>query len=571
MSADIGATARGVGEENRQLTGFGGQNPEDLDAREALDLLDGDFATEFPDEGELTLPGPVAEAFYLSDASIAAIEGPVGSGKTTTLLRSRLRRARMMPRSCIDGVRRYRLLVVRETYRHIWSTTIQSYLEVFPKDFGDWSGGKGGPVTHIMNFEDEFGPIEFITDFMAFGDNVLASMRGYQATDIWMNEGDTMPVDVMTVGIGRINRYPARGHFADYPPDLQSYGQIVIDLNAPDQDNWAFGTFHREDERKRVVALMNKSLPVGAKPIEIAFFRQPGAMEVGAENLTNLAAGYYETQIAALTLAGRGDQIDRLIHNKVVYLREGDPVFKREFSRDIHIAKATIPVDPRHPLLLGLDQGFKGAAVICQSPAPGMWRVLAELMFPDERLFAHTFGERLRDLLDGPRFSGQGVGGAYGDMAGEHGASQSADENATWNLMVSKAAGIRIRPQRIGTNRIQPRLEAVRAPLEFLHGGQPGLLIDPSCTYLIAGFEARYVWVEEVDASGDKRKVPNKKFVEANVMDALQYVALSQVNGRGESPGSHNRGRQAVQRGAPSPAPGLVTGFDVLSPYGATQ
>lgn len=571
MSADVDMQAMGRGDGKTSGRGFGGIDPSSLDAREALDMLDGDFAHEFPAAPDLRLPGPKAEALYLSDASIAAIQGPVGSGKTTTLLRSRLRRAKMMPRSCIDGVRRYRLLVVRETYRHIWSTTIPSYLEVFPKAFGDWSGGKGGPVTHVMQFEDEYGPIEMITEFMAFGDNVLASLRGYQATDIWLNEGDTMPVDVLTVGIGRINRYPAREHFADYPVELQSYGQIVIDLNAPDQDNWTFGVFHREDERKRVVAMLNKGMPAGAKPIEIAFFNQPGAMEPGAENLQNLAPGYYETQIAALTLAGRGDQIDRLIHNKIVYLRVGEPVFKREFSRQIHVSPHTIPVDPRLPLLLGLDQGFKGAAVIAQSPAPGIWRVLAELMYPDERLFAHTFGERLRDVLESPRFASQGTGGAWGDMAGEHGASQSADENATWNLMVSRAAGITIKPQRIGANRLQPRLEAMRASLETLHAGQPGLLIDPSCNYLIAGFEARYVWTDEIDRHGDKRKIPDKSFVEANVMDALQYLLLSQVNGRGESPGSHNRGREAAQRGATRPAPGLVTGHDVLNPYGARQ
>ena len=137
--------------------------------------------------------------------------------------------------------------------------------------------------------------------------------------------------------------------------------------------------------------------------------------------------------------------------------------------------------------------------------------------------------------------------------------------------MVSKAAGFRIKPQRIGSNRLQPRLEATRASLETIHGGQPGLLIDPRCTYLIAGFEARYVWTEEIDASGDKRKVPNKKFPEANVMDALQYLQLSQVNGRGESPGAHHRGQNHGQRGAPSPATGLVTGYDILNPYGAMQ
>ena len=167
-------------------------------------------------------------------------------------------------------------------------------------------------------------------------------------------------------------------------------------------------------------------------------------------------------------------------------------------------------------------------------------------------------------------------------MAGEHGASQAADENATWNRLVGRAAGFTVRPQRMGTNRIQPRLEAVRAALEFMHAGRPGMLIDPGCRFLIRGFEARYVWTDQVDASGDKRKVPDKRLTEANVMDAAQYVLLSKHRANGLSDISFPKGKAALmgQNGGPGfhdggdpgraggPAGGLHTGFDVFNPYG---
>lgn len=576
IPAEVGRGAQAKGVAVRNIDEEKAQALSAMGAAEAVATLEGDFAEgKMPDAAEFTFPGPVAHALYWDDGDIVGIQGPVGSGKTTTTLKSRLRRAVMMPRSVIDGWRRYKLLVVRETYRQLWSTTIPSYLETYPKNLGQWSGGRGDPVTHVIQFNDGMGPIEFRVEFMAFGDDVIASMRGVQTTDIWLNETDTVPVEVLTAGIGRIDRWPGASHFEGYPPELRGYGQIICDFNAPDEDNWTFRVFHDPAERKRMAEAMTAGLPEGTRSININFHNQPGFGEVGCENLQNLSAAYYPRQIAAMRLAGRGDMIDRLIHNRIVYLRAGDPVFSREFNRRIHVSPSTIQPEPGIPLRIGLDQGFKGAAVICQFVPPFHWLFLAELHFPNERLMAVTFGQRLAELLE-RRFPGQRIEAGWGDMAGEQGASQAADENATWNKLVGQAAGFRVRPQRIGTNRIQPRLEALRASLEFIHGGRPGLLIDPSCKFLIRGFEARYVWKDEVDANGDKRKIPDKSLTEANVMDAAQYVALSEglpsglskfsFPGGGNSQLGHNGGPPLG--GADGPAGGLLTGYDLLNPYG---
>jgi hypothetical protein len=544
-----------------------------LSAREAVNELDGDFAEAMPVVVPAQFPGPIAERFFWSDAAISGIQGPVGSGKTTTLLQSRFRRACMMPRSTLDGVRRYKLVAVRQTYRELWSTTIPSYLETFPKALGDWAGGRGDPVTHRIRFEDEYGPIEWVTEFMAFGDNPVNSIRGIQTTDLWLNEADTLPFVVLGAGIGRINRWPARRHFAGYPPAQRSYAQVCCDFNAPDEENWTVPLFHDEARRAELLADLNRALPEGAPPLGIAYFNQPGYGEPGTENLQNLAPGYYETQLAANRLAGRSDLSDRLVRNKVTFLRAGEPVFLREFNRRVHVSSEPLLPWARIPLRIGLDQGLKGAAVIAQFDTPWRWQILAELHFPKERLAAREFGRRLRELLEGPRFKGLPVAGGWGDMAGEQGSSLSADENDTWNRIVGKAAGVVIKPQIIGTNRITPRLEAVRAALEApMIGGEPGLLIDPSCRLLIAGFEARYVWTDEVDARGDKRKVPDKSLTEANVMDALQYLLLSRSKPTGESRipqgDAGSSGLLGHNGGPPMDGGGLQTGWDVLAPYG---
>lgn len=533
-------------------------------------------------------PGPVAERAYWDDATVVGIMGPVGSGKTTTMLKSRLRRAMMMPRSVIDGRRYYKLLVIRATYRQLWSTTIPDFLKVYPKHLGDWSGGRGGPVNFRMVFSDgsdvpappgrnnpDWHPDEIVfeVEFMAFGDDIEGSMRGFQSTDIWLHEMDTNPGDVFGNAITRINRHPDKVHFAGYPVELRGYGQIVGDFNAPVPDNWTVGGLMDPVKRKTVEDQFSRLLPEGARRIAISFHRQPGFGEPGCENLQNLDASYYPNAIAAMTLEGRGDRIARLVYNKVVAARMGEPVFQREFNPRIHVAGGTLQPEPGISLRIGLDQGFKAAAVIGQFVPPFQWRILAELHLPDRHILAAEFGRLLRELLD-TRFPGHRVEGAWGDMAGEAGSSLATEEVHTWNMIAGQAAGFRVRPQKVGANRIQPRLEAVRAALEYLHGGQPGLLIDPECTFLITGFEARYVWTEETDANGAKRKVPDKSLTEANVMDAAQYLLLSEARPTGLSPISFPEGKSALMghnggpRMGPQPTGGLRTGFDVLNPYG---
>ncbi len=532
-----------------------------------LNLPDAEFK---PDLTQLSFPGPIAEAYYWSDADIVGIQGPVGSGKTTTKMRRKLRRAREMPPSSIDGVRRYKVIFCRHTYRQLWSTTIPSYLETFPKGWGEWSGGRGDPVTHRIEFDDGFGPIEFIAEFMAFGDDLIASMRGLQTVDLDLNEADTMPVEILSVGLGRIKRWPGEKHFEGYDRAATNIGCIDCDFNAPDEENWTFELFHDEERRTQILTDINAQAGAGVE-IKIEFFNQPGYGQPGCENLQNLKAGYYDAQIAANRLVGRGDLNKRLVFNQITYLRVGDPVFEEELNPQIHVARATIPVIAELPLLVGLDQGFKGAAVIAQLKPPHQWRILAELMFPKKRLLARQFGLELGQLLDGPRFGHIQLRQGWGDMAGEHGASQAATENATWNRIVSQVSGLPIKPQRIGTNRIQPRLEAVRAALEApVHRGEPGLLIDPSCTMLIRGFEARYVWAEDIDQTGDKRKIPDKSKVEANVMDALQYLLLSQVRGDGTSAGTAplKRSGPASRRPQPPERMGLIHAHDIHNPYG---
>ncbi|WP_226779003.1 hypothetical protein [Oceaniglobus trochenteri] len=487
-------------------------------------------ATELPSVDLWKPPGPVADAFFWDDADIIGIRGPVGSGKTTAHLRSRFRRAVQMPRSTVDEIRRYKVVIARETYRQLWATTIPSWWEVMPKAMGRWSGGRGDPVTHYLEFEDDWGRVEFTAEFMAFGTSVSeveANIRGVQTTDLALEEADTVPVAVMTKGVGRINRFPSKSHFELYEPAQRNYGQLSASYNSPDEDNWTVRVIEAQGADAEAATIRKSMADEGVK---INFYRQPGFGEPGCENLQNLGTKYYPLQIAAMTAEGRGNDVERLVYNRIGYIRQGDPVFKGSaehpmYQPNLHRARTTLPLIPGVGLRIGLDQGYFGAAVIGQFIAPFQWRIYAELCFKNGS-FAPQFGAALRDLLNSPRFAGYRVEEAWCDMAGN---AKESLEDVTWMSQVGAAAKLDIQPQQLGGNRVEPRLAVWRASMQWNHFGTQGLLIDPGCKLLLRGLENDYVWAEEIDKSENRTRRPKKKGVRAaDVIDAGGYMMLGE-------------------------------------------
>ncbi|MEL6886888.1 MAG: hypothetical protein AAFP87_20440 [Pseudomonadota bacterium] len=486
-------------------------------------------ATELPNMQIWEPPGPVAEAFFWDDSDIIGIRGPVGSGKTTAHLRSRIRRAQMMPRSVIDGVRYYKVVIARETYRQLWATTIPSWWEVMPKKMGKWSGGRGDPVTHHIRFADAHGEIDFIAEFMAFGASsgeIDANIRGVQTTDMALEEADTNPVAVFTKGLTRIDRYPKKEHFAGYGEDHRSYGQMSCSYNAPDEDNWTVRVIEGAGDDTATVQIIKSLEDEG---IEIKFHRQPGFDEPGCENLQNLGAKYYPRVIAGARAEGRGNDVERLVYNRIGYIRVGDPVFQGSaeeplYVPNLHIARNQLEPVPGHPLRIGLDQGYFGAAVIGQFFDPFQWRIFDELWFKNGS-FAPQFGKALKDLLT-ERYSGFQVEMVLADIAGSQKESQ---EDVTWTNQVSQHSGLDIEPQALGGNRIEPRLAVWRAAMQWNHLGQQGLIISPRCKLLKRGLENDYVWAQDAEKTTNRGRVPKKKGVRAaDVIDAGGYMMLSE-------------------------------------------
>lgn len=461
-----------------------------------------DYTRDLPerptvDTRKFDWPGPVARAFDLDMTNpITAIMGPQGGGKTTTCAMHILRRAAKMPK-CLDGVRRSKWLVVRDTYDRLYRSAVASWLSLVPKSDGDWSGGQGRPASHHIRFDRPDGIIDLQVDFAAIGDQAAESfMRGYEFSGLWLNEVDRLSEDVLTFGIGREFRYPPMSMF---PPGTEVALQAIVDLNAPSVDDWFYKRFVETPQP-------------GHK-----LYRQPGGRSSNAENLKNLAPGYYTRQVQ--NNASRPDWIRRMVDNEFGYSRDGEPVYP-EFMDLVHVAAEPFGFEPHLPVTIGFDAGLHPAAVLTQTTPKGQVRVPAEIA--PGRMGSTRFGEITK------RFIAENVPPScrllgYADPSSDYGADKQAGEYS-WLETMQHALGFPILAA--PSNEIGIRLDAVKQPLGTLIDGMPGFLLSPSCKVLRRGFNSKYCFVKVRGVNGETFRDTPAKTDESHPHDALQYACL---------------------------------------------
>ena len=471
-------------------------------------------------------PGPVSEAFARDMVSpVKGIMGPVGAGKTTTCIFASQAYSACMP-TCIDGVVRSKGVVVRDSFRALEKTVLASWFSWFPKDHPAWdfTGGNDRPAVHTLRFQLPGGrTLESITEFVGIGDKRVEDiLRGWEGSWAWLNEGDLLSPDVLDFLTQRMTRYPAKRLL---PPGVEPPGQVMTDFNAPDVDNY-----------------LHDKLVVN-RPKGWSFYRQPGGLEPGAENLPFLAKGYYER-----IMAGKADWwVRRFVHNRFGYSRFGQPVYP-EFNELIHVAAKPLDPLPGVPIGIGMDAGMTPAAIIAQHLPNGQIRVLDELV-PGHGVGPGRFADMLvRLLLE--RYAAHDIRVAVADPSAMFGADTEAGE-LTWIDTLTKALGKAVMP--CFTNEPALRTEAVRQRLIHLIDGRiPGFVVSPTCTLLVQGFAYGYRFENQ-------RKDPNAPFKDrpeknqwSHPHDALQYLVLELVGRMGVITTAARGGRVGEP---PAPAP----------------
>jgi hypothetical protein len=486
-------------------------------------------------------PGPISAQFLASRAEMAIINGPVGSGKTTTNFffhlgkaqqqrPSRGRLIRLRGERADRPLRRYWLTVLRDDYRQLWRSTIPSWQQHFPAEEG-WSGAVNAPARHRIIFPmDDGTAVEFTAEFVALGDNDIEEfMRGYQPTSFFLNEIDTLHPDVRKHAGFRVGRFPPRSEV-----ELDWYG-ITGDCNAPIID----GEFYN-------------SVFIG-RPAGTELYRLPGGLDPGAENLQNLPEGYYERQIRSIA---DPYLVRRMVHNQPSPSRSGKPVHD-DFNDFLHVAPADIAPVAGLPLMVGYDAGLDPAAAIGQKLGNGRWNIIDELVSPHGTgavHFARLVNEFLLErypqwhsipllpqlgihLADPAMHLRPGNIRAWCDPAATYGGdtNSAAEADRTWCELVAYHTGIRISPA--PTNNTTERRAGLQRVLTLMPDGKPAFALSPRCKMIRAGLAGQFRYRRMQIAREERYADEVDKNVHSHVCEALEYLML----GGGEGAEVHER------------------------------
>jgi hypothetical protein len=476
--------------------------------------------------------GPVARAFINDRTFISSIMGPYGSAKTTSCFQKILNAA-MWQNPQRDGVRRIRVVCIRDTYGQLEKTVMKDWFSWFPQTKENWNGEHN---THRLTVDvPMFGRLEIEMIFIGLGEHKAeAVFKGMPLTVLWLNETDTLHREVLNFGLPRVGRYPAAKDGGC------AWSGIIADFNAPEVDNWTYDL------------LVNKNLGVPeeliaqlqaqyGKHFGIQFWRQPSGRSPEAENLDNLPPGYYDRLM--LGFAGNENKIRRFVDNEFGAVNNGQPVYP-EFNDGFHVAKEFVKPLAGVPIHIGVDGGSTPAAVFVQEDDLGQIRVLGECVIfntdADVQLLKmgpRQFGREVREFFS-RMWPNATIGELFGDPAAFYGGGEGGEhaEDLSWMQEFSRAFGKKVRsaPGTKG-NRITPRIEAVRECLTRNVGSRPGMLVSPRARHLRRGFNNGYVIqrVKFSDGGGRYKDTPHKNDF-SHVHDALQYVVLG-VRKRGHA------------------------------------
>ncbi len=460
--------------------------------------------------------GPVIDAYLRDRGQRAFIMGPLGSSKTNA---SCWKAFKVMCEQEPDreGVRRTRLVAIRNTYSDLLSTTAKDWLEMF-EPLGRYVAGGREPPQHSLDFylpPEQPGapgpkgkPTRVIAEmvFLALDrEDHIKKLRGLQLTAGMLSEVKELAFGVVQMLDLRIGRYPQ----GEVGPSW--YG-IFGDTNAPDTDHWYY---MMAEERK----------PEGWK-----FFRQPGGLirdtkdspwrtNPDAENLRNLPLEYYvkgaQGKDEDWVLVNLANEYGFVADGKAVYPDYRDSTMCREFELVKELG-----------IFVGLDFGLTPAALIGQQTISGQWRYRHELVTEDTGIL--RFGNEL-NLFMNRHYLGWPILGIYGDPAGDQRQAGDVEERTAFQLLANKEIKATPAP---GNNDFVLRVEAFSAPMKRYIDGEPGMLIHPDCRVTRKGLQGGYSY-KRVRVTGAERyrDMPDKDKY-SHPCEAGQYLVLGAGEGR---------------------------------------
>lgn len=457
--------------------------------------------------------------FIMSDREVDFICGPLGSGKTHALFARIMRHIQQQRPSTLDGLRKSRWGVVRNSFPDLKRSTIRTWNEIAPEHvYGkmNWSL----PPLHRLRWAD----IQAELDFLALDKpEDIRKLRSTEYTGIAFNETQYIAKEIVDEAHSRL-RYPPRSEGGS------TWRGIIGDMNAPDEDHWTgilTGMVDlppgMTDEQKGAMGKWPDTWGFHLQPAAlIEKFDQHGRVtgyetNPNAENLENLDPDYYSKQIVAKEKAW----IDSRLMVRVVLVVDGSPVWPM-FRVEAHVANEVLRPHAGYDVDVGLDFGRQPAAIFGQSINQ---RALVQRELLGHNEGAVTFAPKVRRFIaqqypdhDIKRFR------FWGDPKGQD--KGQADERTAYDIFTANGMTVRPAPG-LKQNMISTRVDAVAGLLNEMYDGRPRFVMCPSCRTTKVAMAGRYH--NEKDETGELKPCKDRY---SNPADALQYWSLGIGEGR---------------------------------------
>lgn len=443
-------------------------------------------------------PPPTCAAFMQSLTEYRFIIGPVGSGKTTAILMDILHKAKRQSPSPVDGKRKTRFCVIRNTNRMLEDTTLKSFFSWFPPGVaGQWQQTQRKFTFRFDDIECEvlFRPLDKPDD--------VSNVLSLELTGAVLDEFVEIPREIVDAIHSRCGRYPS-----SRDGGCTWFG-IWGASNPGNEDSWWYDYLYEPwpDDPNGV-----------QKRRKMSYFEQPSGFAPNAENLVNLPPYREGDNVYYKSLAEgkKKSWVKQFICVEWGFSLKGKPVYPI-FKKELHVAESSLIYNPYLPLVIGFDAGLTPAAVLGQQTKRGRVQVLREIVTDNmgaSRFCRLELIPLLNELCGG---SLQAVE-VYADPA----CRQRAQTNEA-TVVETLEEELDVLVSTPDTNSLAARIGSVDHFLSMLTDDGPAYVVDPSCKHLIRGFGSGYCY--DINQKGVASVTPVKNSF-SHVHDANQYMCM---------------------------------------------
>jgi hypothetical protein len=381
------------------------------------------------------------------------IVGPVGSGKTTGIFFKLAYMASLQEKSPLDGIRRSRAVIVRNTMPQLKDTTIKSW------DYWFKDGQAGKWLATVNTFVLKFGDVECEVMFRPLDTpDDVQRVLSLEVTFAILDEFVQIPQEIQEALSARCGRYPPKKDGG-----ATNWGMWGAS-NPGNEDDWWANYLERPEE------LTEKGVDLSTW----TYFKQPSGFSPMAENLANLPGGdLYYTNLAK----GKATHwVKQFIEVEWGYSLSGKPVVTT-FNPAYHMSPKPLVFNPNWPLYAGFDPGMHSAFIFGQLTMEARLNVLGELVsegYGAERLISERLNPFLRNRFPHLREF---------ILCPDPASKQRAQTDERSVMQVFKEAKFVV-DYVDDNNRLIKRIEGIDHFATRLVPGGAALQIDPSCIKL---------------------------------------------------------------------------------------